>query len=229
MISFTFFPNIFGGFVGRSSFQVLTDKYKVSQWIHLKQVHGDQILLLQKTEEISQTHLAEGDAIISTLPNTPIAVRVADCVPILIADPSGVIATVHAGWRGTRLEIVQKTLSQMKEKMNLSLREVTVVIGPSICGKCYEVGEEVAEHFFSYPNSKNEKPVLQPIGQSKFHLDLKEANRLQTLESGVQLKNIEVSPECTRCNEKEFYSYRGSSSRGEKNDGRNYGWIYIKS
>ena len=227
MILFNPFSFIQGGFIGRDSSRFLKDRGSTQSLIRLKQIHSDRIHWIRTVGDLAKIREAEGDALICTLKNFPIAVRSADCVPILIAHPFGVVAAVHAGWRGTRSRILQKTLLEMKEKLNLSLREIRLAIGPSICGKCYEVGEEVAAQFSSFPQSWFDK--LFTTSPTQFLLNLKLANQLQAIEVGIPSGQIETRSECTLCDEKDFYSYRGALKRGEKTEGRNEGWIVLKT
>ena len=223
MISFSPFQNISGGFIGRD-LSLLSEKgYSTENFIRLKQIHSDRILWLKDQKEISKVHLAKGDAIISTLENIPIAIRAADCVPILLAHPSGVVAAIHAGWRGTRSKIVQKVLSEILSKLKISMKEIKIAIGPSICGNCYEVGEEVATDF------KNDDRLCVMSDERKFFLNLKQANKLQAVECGILSDQIEVRKECTLCDEKNFYSYRGALKKGGNNEERNYGWIVLRN
>ncbi len=251
MISIQLFENISGGFVGRDLSSLSKINRSTEDFIRLKQIHSDKIFWIRKKEEVSEVHVAEGDAIISTVADIPIAVRVADCVPILIAHPSGVIAAVHAGWRGTKSNILQKTVLEIKEKLNLSLQEMRMMVGPAICANCYEVGAEVAKEFLGRgescirpedvesleerantrfaPTLENQKiTFIKELKNGKFLLDLKLANQIQAIECGVPAQQIEVRSECTLCDEKDFYSYRGSMKRGEKGEGRNYAWIVLR-
>lgn len=221
MIPFSPFPNMIGGFIGRN-FQPCEELSLLENLVHLKQIHSDQVRILEDEKEISQVREMEGDALITALDNIPIAIKVADCVPILIAHPKGVIAAVHSGWRGSESKILQKTFNIMKEKWHLNLTEAFISIGPAICGKCYEVGEEVAGKFKNYGTDL--EPVSSVIPH-KYLLDLKNINLQMAEEVGIASHQIEIRRECTLCDEKNFYSYRGATQRGEKNTGRNFGWI----
>lgn len=86
----------------------------------------------------------EADALVTTEPGVIVAVRVADCVPILLEGP-GVVAAVHAGWRGTAADIVRLTVAEIGEKCGLKAQELRAAIGPAIGRECYQVGEEVVE------------------------------------------------------------------------------------
>jgi len=172
---------------------------------------------LSKEDEIKNT-----DALITNLENVPLAVMVADCVPIILFDPQRrVIAAVHAGWRGTVGKIVFRTITKMKDSFSCQPNNIIGAIGPCI-GPChYQVGEEVLnavdkelpedkEKIFSYTNQK-------------YSLDLKLANILQMREAGMADANIEAADICTYCSDL-FYSYR----KAKGGTGRFWGIISLE-
>ena len=158
---------------------------------------------------------------LTDLPGIALAVQTADCLPVFLAHPLGPIATIHAGWRGTLAEITAKAIAVMSQHFSLDPRELCAAIGPSICGACFEIGEEVAR---SFREGGKAGAWLKPK-EKKFLLDLKMANREQMLKAGLKIDKIEIRPECTLCREREYFSYRGAARRGEPNEGRNLSWI----
>jgi hypothetical protein len=138
--------------------------------------------------------LSEGDALISDRPGVMVGVKTADCVPILLVDPSTrVVAAVHAGWRGTAEGIAAATVRALATGWKIDPRSLRAAIGPSIGVCCYEVGPEVAQPFGI--------AVSHPV-----HLDLRGINEMQLRAAGVS--NIWVSGECTFCAANRFYSFR---------------------
>ena len=212
MPDFKPFQTVSGRFEGK-------DFDSISSLTLLKQVHGDRVHLIYSSSERESIHLQEGDAIVCTVKDFPIAVKTADCVPILIAHPDGVIAAVHAGWRGTRLKILEKTLLKIRNDLKKDLSLVHVAMGPSICGTCYEVGEEVAKEF--------EKSYLVEKENDKFLLNLKQVNADMAELLGVPKKQITIFEDCTLCMNDEYYSYRHECQKGLNKAGRNYSWIKI--
>jgi polyphenol oxidase len=100
----------------------------------MKQVHGDGVALV-----IDATEVPEVDALVTNRPGVALAVLVADCVPVLLADPeAGVVAAAHAGREGVRLGVVDRTLDAM-ERLGADPGRVEVWLGPAVCGLCYEV------------------------------------------------------------------------------------------
>src|SRR5207245_10260402 len=102
--------------------------------------------------------IGDGDALISNMPGLLVAVKTAECVPILIVDPlNRAVAVVHAGWRGTAKKIAGRAVAEMQSKFSTRAEDLHVAIGPAIGKCCYEVGPEVAAQFCEYD------PVLRNI------------------------------------------------------------------
>lgn len=159
-----------------------------------EQIHGAKIAIVE-TKDMGKI-LPGFDGGVTTLPNLFLAVFVADCFPILVYEPAGkIIGIVHAGWRGVNSGIVENLILTMK-KLGANLENILIGIGPGICGKCYEVGNDVASKF---------KFVTR--GNGKLFLDLQKeiVKRLVKLE--VRNENIESSQICVYEN-KDFFSAR---------------------
>lgn len=158
----------------------------------------------------AQPVMRGADALLTKQADLTLGVRVADCIPILIAEPhAGVVGTIHAGWRGTALEVTLKTIEALKMRPNRLL----VGIGPGICRNCFEVGPEVARQFADSVVRASEKE------EDKFFVDLQQANIDQCLEMGVPERNIETVDLCT------FESDRLFSFRQGDREQRNVAFI----
>ncbi len=223
MISFQPFEQVYGGFLGKGESLEAVSKHLVSDIVEVDQVHGDQVWIVDQEADIPKVQGTKGDAIICALPNVGVAVRTADCVPILLAHSSGIVAAVHAGWRGTQAQILRKTIEKLSGEFQLHTDGLKISIGPSICLSCYEVGEEVAEQF---PNDPLSKQVASAAG--KYFLDLKRMNLQQALSLDIPPEHIETRQECTFCQSSSFHSHRKRLSEGNSNSGRNYSWIANK-
>ncbi|HZK95939.1 MAG TPA: peptidoglycan editing factor PgeF [Prolixibacteraceae bacterium] len=155
------------------------------------------------TEE--QKHfLNETDAVITNLQGVCIAVKTADCVPILLFDSKRkVVAAVHAGWRGTIQNIVLVTIHKMIKEFGTNPTDLIAGIGPSICPEVYEVGEEVWRQFAPkfYLASNSDK-------SGKKLLDLWSANYQQLIKAGIAAEQIEVARICTFSDPDRFFSAR---------------------
>ncbi len=170
------------------------------------QTHSDHIKVIRENETKGWQSLEDAvedcDALITNLEGVVLTILTADCVPILLYDEKQkVVAAVHAGWKGTKAKIVVKTVEKMKEMYGCDPANIIVGIAPSIGGCCYEVDENVAEHFFDMPES------FTPVGK-KFMLDLPLINKKQLLDAGIKKENIEMSGICTSCEVDRFFSYR---------------------
>lgn len=218
MIYFTPYDRMAGAFLGRLPEDMGEEFFQVDQ------VHGDAIVTVRDFREAKAKRGQKADAIVASAWAIPIAVRTADCVPILLAHPKPIVAAVHAGWRGSKAGILAKTIDTMVKEFKADPGEISVAIGPSICGACYEVGSEVAEQFLPDDTGK----ICRPKPESeKFLLDLKAANAAQALAAGIKPENLEIHSECTLCQEDLFHSHRAAMSRGEEKAGRNYSWVMI--
>ena len=139
--------------------------------------------------------LGEGDALIDNTPGRLIAVKTADCIPILLVDPHHrAVAAVHAGWRGTAQRIAARAIQDMQRRFSSWPEHLLAAIGPGIGKCCYEVGPEVAQQFPEFTDSNR-------------HVDLPAANRSQMAGCGVRSEHIYTADLCTRCN-RDFHSFR---------------------
>ncbi|MES5088427.1 polyphenol oxidase family protein [Gardnerella vaginalis] len=122
----------------------------------------------------------EADAQVSTACSLALGMFAADCLPVLLADSeSGVIAAAHCGRKGLMSGVLDSTIEAMCEK-GAERSNITAVLGPCICGDCYEVGEEIASDF--------ERRYPQTITQTRFGgvgIDIAEAARIDLALAGV--------------------------------------------
>lgn len=166
-----------------------------------RQAHGSRILLCQGH---GMWHEEDADALVVREKNTAIAVRWADCLPILLADATaGVLAAVHAGWRGTRRCIAMKVVEAMI-RLGAQAHRILASLGPHIGPCCFRVNGEIAESLASSVE-KGESCIF--AGEGLF-ADLAEINRLQLLAMGVATENIEVISSCTACTPCDYFSHR---------------------
>ncbi len=177
----------------------------------VNQVHGSGIVtitaqLVGAGRAIKPSPAGNADALITNLPQVPIMVLTADCVPILLFDPTkNVVAAIHAGWRGTVAQITAKTIEVMNKQYNCQPSDILAAIGPSIGACCYEVGEEVVQAAeASLPRAAS---CFKNIN-NRHHFDLWEANRQQLTVNGVDENNIDTLGHCTQCLQQHFFSSR---------------------
>ena len=168
------------------------------------QIHSD---IVNKIDENNICQKIEGDALITNIPNVPLLIFTADCVPIAIIDKKNkAIGLAHAGWRGTFDEISKKTIEKMNKYYNTNVNDLVCIIGPSIGPCCYEVSKDLVKKFNM--NFTNSTEKFYTIEEDKYKLDLWKVNELILKESGVKDENIINLNLCTSCNSDKFHSYR---------------------
>lgn len=156
----------------------------------VKQIHSAACVCAEGRHGV----LAQADALIQDTPGAIVAVKTADCMPILLADDRNhAIAMVHAGWRGTAARIVGAAVAAMRDRFHSDPRDLHAAIGPGIGKCCYEVGPEVNEQFG---------------GQGRGHVDLSAENQRQLIDAGVTADRIYASNLCTMCHPDQFHSFR---------------------
>jgi YfiH family protein len=179
---------------------------RFGQLATLKQIHSATCIAAGGRSGV----LGQGDALLEDTPGSVIAVKTADCLPILLIDDRRrAVAAVHAGWRGTVAHIVANAIDQMGRRFGTMPSDLHAAIGPGIGKCCFEVGPEVAAQFGE---------------QGRTHIDLQDANRRQLMDAGVAGERIYRSAWCTRCDAEEFHSFR----RDQEAAGRLYSFVGIR-
>jgi len=192
-----------GTHVGDELADVLANREIISSKVgptqYMNQVHGDRIALIEEvTDEVPTS-----DALVTGIPGITLAVMVADCIPLLLKSKESV-AAVHVGRRGLVNEITRKTLSVMRE---MGASQITAIIGPAICGSCYEVSEDVYQEVVSaHPFARSQTPA------GTLALDLPAALRSVLSDEGIPILN---KFECTFESE-DYFSYRRDGVTGRQ-------------
>jgi polyphenol oxidase len=172
-----------------------------------KQVHSNNIKFInQDFSELSNEEkkeiLSDTDALLTDIRGLCIAIKTADCVPVLLYDRTKkIIAAIHAGWRGTVHNINALAIQMMVQKGS-DPKDILAGIGPSISPTVYEVGKEVWEQFspeFYHRNGADHDKRL---------LNLWKANFSQLMQSGIPFENIEIAELCTYSDASLFFSAR---------------------
>ena len=175
----------------------------------LRQVHGNDVQVLRSVARPDAP--AVGDALVTRIPGTAIAIKAADCVPVLLADPvSGAVAAAHAGWRGTLARVVEAAARALAAEAGAPPSRLRAVIGPAIRACSFEVGPEVVSAFRDSGHDVD-RFALRPRASGRPHLDLALANRLQLLAAGLPEDAIEDTGICTR-RQPAFHSDRREGS-----------------
>jgi YfiH family protein len=175
----------------------------------LSQVHGRGVVVVTGTEDRLEVLHREGDAVASTSPSLACAVRVADCVPILVGDAtSGAAAAIHAGWRGAVRGVVSEAIERLRELAGSSGRLVAA-IGPHIGPTAFEVGEDVAAEIAAASPGVD---VVDRTRGPKPYVNLERVIRAQLEGLGLSPADIERVPGCT-VTDPDLFSYRRDGKR----------------
>jgi YfiH family protein len=170
------------------------------------QVHGAHVLVHAPGWD-GWLRGTQADGHLAATRGTAMAVSIADCVPVFLVHPSGAVAILHSGWRGTVARIVEHGIAALTHR-GFPAAELRVHLGPSICGKCYEVSADVAAQLTGQP-VRAPRPV-----------DLRALIAEQSRALGVH--HVTMSASCTRCDNDRFYSHRAGDS------GRQVGVIFAE-
>jgi YfiH family protein len=152
--------------------------------------------------------VAEADVVVSCAAGLAACVSVADCVPLLLADPeSGAVAAVHAGWRGTLAGAAAEGVRALAREAGAPAGRLLASIGPSIGPCCYEVSPELADRFRAEVGAEVVREGRTP------RLDLWLANARVLGAAGVEEGRIEILRRCTSCERELFFSHRRDAGR----------------
>lgn len=201
--------------------RVAENRRRLCTWLQLpferltaaQQTHGCRVQVVGEAEAgrgaLSQQDGFEAtDALISDSVGIPLLVMVADCLPVLMADPvSRGLGAVHSGWRGVQQAIVPATIAALKQHYGTLPENLRLVIGPGIGFASFEVGPEVVAAFDG-AFALDDTAVVQPQGE-KYRLNLPELVRRQALAAGVPDNQIAIVAADT-LTDAHFFSYRRS-------------------
>jgi YfiH family protein len=169
-----------------------------SSMVFPRQVHGNSVWQVTR-EQAGQCGMVEADAVVTDVKGLPVAIRTADCLPLLLCDVRrGVVAAVHAGWRGTKAQIALRTLEILLRDYHCEFHDIRAVIGPCIRMNNYQVSQDFCNFF----------PEDVFIMSDGWHFDLAGANTRQLLSAGFFQENITDCGRCTFAEKEFFFSYR---------------------
>ena len=156
----------------------------------------------------------EIDGLITNIPNITLVTHYADCVPLFFVDiKKRAIGLTHSGWRGTVNKIGRITVSEMQKYFGSDPEDIIAVVGPSICGDCYEIGEEVAIEFKKAFHLNHDNLILEKKDTGKYHCNLWQANYAVLIEAGLRPEHIHLSEVCTSCNSDVLFSHRKTEGK----------------
>ena len=181
--------------------------YDVKKSVLSHQVHSDVIRVVTEKDCLGlDHHLApECDGLVTNTPGLALVIFTADCTPILLHDPvTGAVGAVHAGWRGTAMDIAGKAVKAMVSAFGCAPVNIRAAIGPNIGFCCFETDAEVPKAMVS-AFGDGIRDCIRPTN-NKYYVNLKEINRYALLRAGVG--HVEVSTHCTACAPQRFWSHR---------------------
>jgi YfiH family protein len=183
-----------------------------SRVARLRQIHSNLVIEVDAPgRDAWGDARVDGDALVTADSRVALSVRVADCVPTLLADPGGRVGAAHGGWRGTAQSVVSRAIRAL-ERLGARPRDIVAAVGPSIGPCCYEVGEEVRDAFRAagHPEAAIARWFIEE--GAALRLDLWTATADQLMAAGVFCHNVHVARLCTVCHLDSFFSFRVEGS-----------------
>jgi len=203
-----------------------------SEVVRLRQVHGARVVTVRRGEAREAAGTADvrddADGVVGNDPGVALSVRVADCVPILMADPtSGAVAAVHAGWRGAASGIVPAAVDALRHAFGVRPADLVAAVGPCIGPCCYRVGAELRDAFVSAGHAPQDVgrwfaadaparaargvPGTDPASAASrpaLWLDMWRVVSDHLAQAGLAPDHVHVSRLCTSCGRDVFHSFR---------------------
>jgi polyphenol oxidase len=173
----------------------------------MRQVHGCEVFSV-RSGSVDQP--PQVDALVTDRTEVALAVQVADCVPLLLADPrTGAVAATHAGWRGTAANVAGETVKRLVREFGVRPADLIAAIGPSIGPASFQVGPEVRETFVAAADASL-RPALWFAADTgdRLRLDIWRANHDQLVAAGLSTARIHIAGLCTMTHAAHFFSYR---------------------
>jgi YfiH family protein len=169
------------------------------------QVHGRAVAVIRGDEARADVLAREADVVLTKAPSIACAVKVADCVPVLVGDrATGAVAAIHSGWQGTVAQVVEAGLHALRLELG-DRGDLVAAIGPHIEACCFEVGDDVASKLAACAVG-SDVVARDPGGRPR--VDLRAIVRAQLRAAGLADEVIDDVGGCTKCDATRFFSYR---------------------
>jgi len=197
-VDFTFHEN-------QLKFNELQKKFLSSQLnldlpepVHIRQVHSDKVIFIDKDAPQSRPALEKGDGLLTKVPRLPLVIRSADCLPVFLFDEKQLgIGLIHVGWKGYQKNIIGQAVKLIEKQWRSNLADIKVLFGPAMRSCCYEVSNEFFKYF----------PDEVILRNGRHYLDLISMNQNQLVRLGMRKENIFDCGICTCC-DKNYFSHR---------------------
>ena len=182
----------------------IADALKTESIASLKQVHGNRTIIVREPQRRTE----EADGMWTDAKDLTLTIRVADCQAFVAYDPKkNVIGLLHAGWKGLVNGAIPAFFKKGTEEFGINAADILIGVGPCLCTQCAE---------FSDP--ARELPGIDPRFFHGRNADLRAIADQQLIDAGVLQKNVERIPDCTKCKNGKWWSYRGGD-RGKVMEG----------
>ncbi len=200
--------------VGDRPENVLRNRARIAQQVGIRPqefvtawlVHGHDVARVGSEDKGKR--MRRRDALITNVPEVPLFMAFADCVPVILYDPEHrALGLAHAGWRGTAAGVTMRTIVAMEQAYGTRPQALVVALGPAIGACHYEVGPEVIEAFDVF----NRGPVVFERTSERYHLDLIATNEAQA--RMMHVRHVLTSGYCTACHTDLFYSHRAEQGK----------------
>jgi polyphenol oxidase len=180
------------------------------------QVHGTRVAtaravdLSRLEQRFGYPYYPRADALITAEAGLALMLFFADCCPVWVYCPDPLCGGVaHCGWRGTVEDMAGETVRALGREFGAQAPQVRAVVGPSVCGACYEVGPEVVAAVAAvFPGCEGGLPCAVAERGGATYLDLRALNAALLQRAGVLPENLRVVDTCTRCGPVPLYSWR---------------------
>lgn len=174
--------------------------------VRVRQVHGRTVRVLSNDADLVPEPIQDADAIVSARDDCAVVVRIADCVPILVADRRGrAVAAIHAGWRGMAAGVVRAAIEALGDE-GVAAGDLIAAIGPSIGPCCYQVDDRVRDLFLAA--TPDAAAWFDEDGPGHWRLDLWRAAKDSLVDAGVSESSVYLAGFCTADHPDLFFSHR---------------------
>ncbi|MCX7619753.1 MAG: polyphenol oxidase family protein [Acidimicrobiales bacterium] len=186
-------------------------------WVWLRQVHGSAVVVVD-ADNWAAVCGTEADALVTASPGLALAVHTADCVPVVVSSPDGVIGVAHAGWRGLAAGVIDATVEAM-EGLGTRRERLHIELGPHIGPECYEFG--ATELAAVEARIGTAAGLRARTAAGALALDLRAAVTAAARQAGVPVTALRSAP-CTSCWSECYFSHR---ARGESGRMATVAWL----
>jgi YfiH family protein len=178
-------------------------QFHEADWLFLVQVHGDEVVVVDDPFSSAGAH---ADAAVTAKSDVALGIATADCAPIALASPEGIVGAVHAGWRGMQAGVIAQAAEKMRE---LGATEIRAALGPCIHAECYEFEDDALDGIAAELGDE----VISRTAAGTRALDMVAAARSACRAAGVEMEF--VHEDCTACGPK-YFSFRARKDEGRQ-------------